>query len=62
MTDKEQIMIDGVDIIDCDYFYVEQETDQVKCDNYSGYCREHKNCSFKQLARKTQESEAENDR
>ena len=54
---KEQIIIDGVDIIDCDYFYVEQETDQVKCDNYSGYCREHKNCPFKQLARKTQECE-----
>ena len=57
MIDKEQIMIDGVDIIDCDYFYVEQETDQVKCDNYSGYCRQHKNCPFKQLIRKTQECE-----
>lgn len=57
MTDKEQIIIDGVDIIDCDYFYVEQETDQVKCDNYSGYCRQHKNCPFKQLIRKTQECE-----
>lgn len=56
MTDKE-IIVDGVNIIDCDYFYVEQETDQVKCDNYSGYCREHKNCPFKQLARKTQECE-----
>ena len=57
MNNKEQIIIDGVGIIDCDYFYVEQETDQVKCDNYSGYCREHKNCPFKQLARKTQECE-----
>ena len=57
MTGEEQIIIDGVDIIDCDYFYVEQETDQVKCDNYSGYCRQHKNCPFKQLARKTQECE-----
>lgn len=52
--ENNRIIIDGVDIIDCDYFYVEQETDQVKCDNYSGYCREHKNCPFKQLARKTQ--------
>ena len=62
MADKEQIIIDGVDIIDCDYFYVEQETDQVKCDNYSGYCREHKNCPFKQLARKTQECEKLNNK
>ena len=57
MTDKEQIMIDGVDIMDCDYYYVEQATDQVKCDNYGGYCQEHENCPFKQLTRKTQECE-----
>lgn len=57
MTDKEQIIIDGVDIMECDYYYVEQETDQVKCDEFGGYCREHKNCDFKQLARKTQECE-----
>lgn len=30
MTDKEQIMIDGVDILDCDSYYVEQETAYVK--------------------------------
>lgn len=57
MTDKEQIMIDGVDILDCDNYYVEQETDQVKCNLSSEYCRENKNCLFKQLARKTQECE-----
>ena len=57
MTDKKQIMIDGVDILDCDSYYVEQETDQVKCDLSSDYCRENKNCMFKQLARKTQELE-----
>ena len=57
MTDKERIIIDCVDIMECDYYYVEQETDQVKCDEFSGYCREHKNCYFKQLARKTQECE-----
>ena len=57
MTDKEQIMIDGVDILDCDNYYVEQETDQVKCDLSGEYCRENKNCFYKQLARKTQECE-----
>lgn len=58
MTDKEQIIIDGVNIIDCDNYYVEQETDQVKCDLSGEYCRENKNCFYKQLARKTQECEA----
>lgn len=57
MTDKEQIIIDGVDILDCDNYYVEQETDQVKCDLSDEYCRENKNCFYKQLARKTQECE-----
>lgn len=53
--DKEQIIIHGVNIIDCDNYYVEQETDQVKCDLSGEYCRENKNCFYKQLARKTQE-------
>ena len=57
MTDKEQIIVDGVDVMECDYYYVDQETDQVKCDEFGGHCREHKNCYFKQLARKTQECE-----
>lgn len=57
MTDKEQIIINGVDILDCDNYYVEQETDQVKCDLSDEYCRENKNCFYKQLARKTQECE-----
>ena len=51
---QEQIIIDGVDILDCDNYYVEQETDQVKCDLSDEYCRENKNCFYKQLARKTQ--------
>lgn len=54
---KEQIIIDGVDILDCDNYYVDQETDQVKCDLSDEYCRENKNCFYKQLARKTQECE-----
>lgn len=57
MTDKEQIVIDGANILDCDNYYIEQETDQVKCDLSGEYCRENKNCMFKQLARKTQECE-----
>lgn len=52
--DKEQIIVDGVDVMECDNYYIEQETDQVKCDNDARYCREHKNYLFKQLARKTQ--------
>lgn len=54
---KEQIMVDGVNIIDCDNYYVKQETDQVKCDLSGEYCRENKNCFYKQLARNIQECE-----
>ena len=59
MTDKEQIVIDGVDVMDCKY----------ACNTAFGkngckhpmmkniYCSKNPNCYFKQLARKTQECE-----
>lgn len=48
MTDKKQIMIDGVDVSGCEYV----------CNTAFGQngCKSP-NCSFKQLARKTQECE-----
>lgn len=53
MTDKKQIIIDGVDVGDCE-FYGSQENCIIrahqKCSNFP-------NCYYKQLARKTQECE-----
>lgn len=63
MTDKEQIIIDGIDVSECRYSYREYLTNKIKCslDGFF-YCEslslcEGKNCCFKQLARKTQECE-----
>ena len=62
MTDKEQIIIDGVDVSKCKYF----EDGECGCEYYLRYgyeitmydrCEEYPNCDFKQLARKTQECE-----
>ena len=53
MTDKEQIIIDGVDVSGCAYFDYENEGTR-ECDAYSNEC-EANNCYYKQLARKTQE-------
>ncbi|DAB11510.1 TPA: hypothetical protein CPT95_00050 [Candidatus Gastranaerophilales bacterium HUM_15] len=62
MTDKEQIIIDGVDVSKCKYF----EDGECGCEYYLRYgyeitmhdrCEECPNCYFKQLARKTQECE-----
>lgn len=53
MTDKEQIMIDGVDVSECAYFDYENEGTR-ECDVYGNEC-EANNCYYKQLARKTQE-------
>ena len=55
MTDKETIMIDGVDVNECAYFDYENEGTR-ECDAYGNEC-EANNCYFKQLARKTQELE-----
>ena len=55
MTDKEQIIIDGVDVSECAYFDYENEG-TTECDAYGNEC-DANNCYFKQLARKTQECE-----
>lgn len=53
MADKEQIVIDGVDVKKCDFFLPSNKY----CGLYSTGCRFVLNCHFKQLARKTQECE-----
>ena len=67
MTNKEQIIIDGVDVSGCVYFIdheptIEQGTwcgaiHKSACKIYSKDCKYNNNCYFKQLARKTQECE-----
>ena len=56
MTDKEQIIIDGVDVSGCEYF---RPNSTLTCSRgYGGFCDNKysdKQCYFKQLARKTQE-------
>ena len=47
MTDKEPIIIDGVDVSKCKYLPY--------CNDKQGNCAFEPNCYFKQLARKTQE-------
>lgn len=55
MTDKEQIIIDGVDVSKCEYLK-ESFTGLICADcNKSNDCSKSPNCYFKQLARKTQE-------
>ncbi len=60
MTDKEQIMIDGVDVSGCRNFDKESyKLDVYDCDlnELHGYCYCNNDCYFKQLVRKTQECE-----
>lgn len=54
--DKEQIIIDGVDVSEC-AIYRSSHTRTLCCSGI--YCKEQQfyNCYFKQLARKTQECE-----
>lgn len=51
MTDKEQIIIDGVDVKNCNFFLSSNKY----CGLYSTGCRFVPDCYYKQLARKTQE-------
>lgn len=55
MINKEQLIIDGVDVSECAYFDYENEGTR-ECDAYGNEC-EANNCYFKQFARKTQEYE-----
>lgn len=63
MTDKEQIIIHGVDVSGCKYLNTFSDCDgyHYYCDlsDYinNEYCEYYKDCYFKQLARKTQELE-----
>lgn len=62
MTDKEKIIIDGVDVSGCLFYQSNFEEDydvKIKhfCSNWHNSCESanNSNCYFKQLARKTQE-------
>lgn len=60
MNNKEQIMIDGVDVSGCRNFDKESyKLDVYDCDlnELHGYCSCNNDCYFKQLVRKTQECE-----
>ena len=65
MTDKKQIIIDGVDVSGCGFFH-SKEYKNTDChialafsEQYAGCikCECNPNCYFKQLIRKTQECE-----
>ena len=58
MPDKEQIIIDGVDVSECEFYnpyycgmYIDGYGDS------EGVCSDYEDCYYKQLARKTQECE-----
>ena len=59
MTDKKEIIIDGVDVSEC-YGYVHNAKEYDCGETYSKfhyrYCEENPNCYFKQLKRKEQEN------
>ena len=55
MTEKEQIIIDGVDVSGCEFYnpyycgmYIDGYGDS------EGVCRDYEDCYYKQLARKTE--------
>lgn len=57
--EKEQIMIDGVDVSGCEFYQIEANELYPKA-QYCGsmgnaFCEDNPNCYYKQLARKTQE-------
>ena len=54
MTDKEQIIIDGVDVSGCENY---KPNNRFTCHPHICNCHERPSCYFKQLARKTQECE-----
>ena len=54
MKDKEQIMIDGVDVSGCENY---RPKDRFTCYPYICNCHQKPDCHYKQLARKTSEFE-----
>ena len=68
MTDKEQIIIDGINVVDCNYI-IDHDPPKTRgtwggtihkgaCKIYSKDCKHNPDCYFKQLTLKTQECEA----
>ena len=55
MTNKEQIMIDGVDVSGCDHLVDKEACGSMECQSVE--CEKNPNCLFKQLSHKTQEYE-----
>lgn len=56
MTDKERIIIDGVDVSECEQITYKKSLNPM-CGNTWFCCYGRENCYFKQLARKTTECE-----
>lgn len=54
MTNKEQIIIDDIDVSECENF---RPKNRFTCYPHICNCHQKPNCYFKQLARKTQEYE-----
>lgn len=62
MTDKEPVIIDGVDVSGCNFRLERDNQQKCECTHATGFrvicdCDKWQNCYFKQLARKTQELE-----
>lgn len=55
MNNKEQIIIDGVDVSRCVHLVDKEACGSMECQSVE--CGKNLNCLFKQLARKTQECE-----
>ena len=55
MTDKEQIIIDGVDVSGCGHLEDKEACGSMDCQSIE--CEKNQDCYYKQLARKEQECE-----
>ena len=62
MTDKERIMINGVDVSKCKHYRKCILPDNIGCKIDDFLCCDKPNCYFKKLARKAQECESLNKR
>ena len=56
--DKEQIIIDGIDVSGCEHHRKCILPDNIGCKIDDFLCCDKPNCDYKQLARKTQECES----
>ena len=61
MTDKEQIIIDGVNVSECRYGEIEKDVFKCSCEynvrSASMFCKDNPNCHYKLYKRKEQEYE-----